>query len=78
MAEREEPVEDRVEAEEVLETQEEQAQEAIRLPSPGRVEHSSSSAMESSMVRVAGPCRRGGLQEQLRAVSLVVGLEAGR
>jgi len=67
-----------VEAEEAPETQEAQAREAIRMPSPERVERSSSSVMESSMGRGEGPCPRGALPGQPQEASLVVGLEAGR
>jgi hypothetical protein len=78
MVEREEPVEGRVEVEEAQETQEERAREAIRMQSPERAGHSSSSVKESSMGRMAEPCRRGALRGQLQEVSLEVGLEVGR
>ena len=76
--EREALVEDPVEPVEVPETPEEQAQEAIRMQRPERAGHSSSSVKESSMGGAAGPCRRRALREQLREVSLAVGLVAGR
>lgn len=74
----EELVEGQVELVEAPETPEARAREAIRMQSLERAGHSSSSVKESSMGRMAEPCRRGALRGQLQEVSLEVGLEVGR
>ena len=73
----EELVEGQVELVEAPETPEAQAREAIRTQSPERAERWSSSARELSMGEAGEPCPPGGLQGQLREVSLVVGLVVG-